>query len=103
MFFYREDMDLSFRCIKNGWKIFVLPYITAIHAGTGTWKKVPFSVTTEAVKSMHIFFKKNYGRRKYLYIRLIHFITTFPRILIYPLRPRAFYMDIFRYSLIGIR
>ena len=102
MFFYREDMDISYRMRKKGWKIFVLPYITAIHEGTGSWEKAPFSVQREAIKSFHLFFKKIYGKRQYSYMRLIHFVTSFPRILIYPVRPRSFYMDIFRYSLMGV-
>lgn len=112
MFFYHEDLDLCFRLRKNGWKIFVLPDITAVHVGTGSWEKVPFSVTGEATKSRYLFFKKNYGRRQYLYIRLVHFATSFIRILIYPVlrllgksspKARSFYIDIFRYSLMGMK
>jgi GT2 family glycosyltransferase len=112
MFFYREDMDICFRFRRNKWKILVAPFVTAIHIGTESSKKAPFSVTGEAVKSMYIFFKKNYGKRKYVCLRALHFFTAFFRLLIYPLLRAtgksssgalALYTKIFKYSLTGIR
>ena len=111
MFFYREDMDLSYRMRKKGWKIFTIPYITAIHIGARSWEKVPFSVGMEATKSIYIFFKKNYGEFQYLFLRLIHLVTAFFKILAYPIlrvfgksSPKAlsYYRDVFKQSLIGI-
>lgn len=112
MFFYREDLDLCYRLKKKGWKIFVLPSITAVHTGAISSKKAPFSVTAEAAKSLYIFFKKNYGIREYFYIRLVHFAAAFLRMLIHPLLrimkrsspgAGAFYREIFKRGLIGIR
>lgn len=110
MFFYREDMDLSFRLKKKGWKIFILPYLTAIHVGRGSWGNYVPSIEEEVIRSKYIFFKKHYSRN-YPYIRLIHFIIACFRILIYPLlriwgrsTPRAFsfYKNILKSSLIGV-
>lgn len=111
MFFYREDLDLSFRLRKKGWKIFILPYLTAVHAGARSWEKVPFSIGGEATKSIYFFFKKNYGEWQYQLLRLIHLGTVFPRLLVHPIlrflgkstpKARAYYRSIFEASLNGL-
>ena len=82
IFMYSEDLDLCFRILKDGWKIYYLSTEAIIHyEGSSTQKKknVNFSILLQR-QSNYYFIFKNLGSRQAKYYRVVVFIGSLFRI-----------------------
>lgn len=71
-FMYGEDIDLSYRIIKAGYKNYYLPATKIIHYKGESTKKISLNYIIVFYKAMNIFAKKYfYHRNKYIYILFI--------------------------------
>lgn len=58
-FLYHEEMELSYRMWKKGFKVMFYPYASVIHYGRHSTRQVPNIVYFERCKSILHFFKKH--------------------------------------------
>jgi len=70
-FMYGEDIDLSYRIKKAGWKIMYTPSTKAIHYKGESTKKSEFSVITNFYSTMLIFVRKHFGGRYSFLLRIL--------------------------------
>ncbi|MGB7054725.1 MAG: glycosyltransferase, partial [bacterium] len=70
-FMYGEDIDLSYRIKKAGWKIIYTPATKAIHYKGESTKKSEFSAITRFYSTMLIFIRKHFGGRYSLALRVL--------------------------------
>jgi GT2 family glycosyltransferase/lipopolysaccharide/colanic/teichoic acid biosynthesis glycosyltransferase len=70
-FMYGEDIDLSYRIKKGGWKVFYTPATQAIHYKGESTKKSEFSAITRFYSTMLIFIRKHFGGRYSLALRVL--------------------------------
>jgi GT2 family glycosyltransferase/lipopolysaccharide/colanic/teichoic acid biosynthesis glycosyltransferase len=70
-FMYGEDIDLSYRIKKAGWKIMYTPATKAIHYKGESTKKSEFSAITRFYSTMLIFVRKHFGGRYSLALRVL--------------------------------
>lgn len=61
-FMYGEDIDLSFRILKSGYKVWYLPETTIIHYKGESTKKSSLSYVKTFYGAMHIYVNKHYGK-----------------------------------------
>lgn len=81
-FMYGEDIDLSYRIIKAGYKNYYYPHTTIIHYKGESTKKASFKYVMVFYKAMEIFARKQLHMKKYsLYSLFIH-IAIWARALI---------------------
>ncbi len=88
-FMYGEDIDLSFRIIKAGYKIYYYPEIKIIHFKGESARKSPINSTIHFYKAMLIFAEKHFNKKKFLpiyfmikpAIYLISFVSLFKKTL----------------------
>lgn len=72
-FMYGEDIDLSYRIIKAGYKNYYYPHATIIHYKGESTKKASFKYVMVFYKAMEIFARKQLHMKKYsLYSLFIH-------------------------------
>lgn len=72
-FMYGEDIDLSYRIIKAGYKNYYYPHTTIIHYKGESTKKASFKYVLVFYKAMEIFARKQLHMKKYsLYSLFIH-------------------------------
>lgn len=81
-FMYSEDIDLCFRILKHGWKIYYLSDEVIIHyQGSATKKKSNTNFSILMMKQAnYYFFHKHYGRANARLFRLITAIGSLSRI-----------------------
>lgn len=60
-FLYGEDVDWCYRIKRAGWKIFYYPDAAIIHLGGQSSAPVQVELDMEALRSMNLFFRKDYG------------------------------------------
>ena len=65
-FMYGEDIDLSYRLLKRGWKNWYLPTPILHYKGEST-NKVSYRYVHAFYEAMLIFFRKHYGHLSFLY------------------------------------
>ncbi|MBP8958926.1 MAG: glycosyltransferase [Bacteroidales bacterium] len=70
-FMYGEDIDLSFRIIKAGYKIYYYPEVKIIHFKSESSRKSPINSTIHFYKAMLIFVEKHFKKKKTLPIYII--------------------------------
>lgn len=88
-FMYGEDIDLSYRIIKGGFKNYYYPHTTIIHYKGESTKKASFKYVLVFYKAMEIFARKQLHMKKIsLYSLFIHtaiwlraFVALFNRII----------------------
>jgi len=73
-FMYGEDIDLSYRIIKAGYKNYYYPNTTIIHYKGESTKKASFKYVLIFYKAMEIFARKQLGMKKFSFYSL--FIHT---------------------------
>lgn len=107
-FIYQEETDLEFRMSQKGWKVMILPNAKAIHfhhASTGDLGKI--FIGFHWLRSIIIYFNKNFGILARLVLRTTMFVSLLLRVskycLIYLLKPKKF-LETSRYTfrLIGL-
>jgi GT2 family glycosyltransferase len=69
---YAEDVDLCYRIIKNGWKIYYLSEEEIIHHGGASTNnnQIKYFGTIETRRANCTFLKKHFGKLKALEYRL---------------------------------
>jgi GT2 family glycosyltransferase len=70
-FMYGEDIDLSYRIKKAGWKIMYTPLTKAIHYKGESSKKSEFSIIARFYSTMLIFVRKHFEGRYSLLLRIL--------------------------------
>ncbi len=70
-FMYGEDIDLSYRIMRAGWKIFYTPSTKAIHYKGESTKKGEFSFVSNFYTAMLIFMSKHFRDQYSLLMRLL--------------------------------
>lgn len=79
-----EDVDWCYRIKKDGWKIFFVPYITAIHLGAQSICMLPYpELASRFFNSMYLYFKKHYSISKALIAKFIVTSDTLLKIAIF--------------------
>jgi len=77
-FMYGEDIDLSYRIIKKGYKNYYLPKTTIIHFKGESTKKASLKYIKVFYDAMIIFAKKHYkGKKQNIYVLLIQLAIYF--------------------------
>lgn len=79
-FLYKEDIELSLRLRKNGWKLLYEPKVRAFHCRGwgGRRREVPFALRLAAARSEVLLYRKHpspymlWAVGKYLLVRLCH-------------------------------
>jgi len=66
LFFYTEDLDISIRLRKRGWKIYILPHIRIIHNVGKIRKAHSFFAESRRTQSFYRFFTKHYRSMRIL-------------------------------------
>lgn len=62
---YGEDIDTCMRCKELGYKVWYYPKVTTVHYKGQSSRKMAFRALYWFHKSMWIFYKKHYDRKKY--------------------------------------
>jgi len=78
-FMYGEDIDLSYKIKKAGWKIIYTPSTKAIHYKGESTKKSDFSAIATFYSTMLIFIRKHFGGRYSLILRLLLTLGIYTR------------------------
>ncbi len=77
-FMYGEDIDLSYRLLKSGYRNYYFPRTKIIHYKGESTKKGELNNTLHFYRSMLIFIKKHFDNREYKpYLLLIRFAIYF--------------------------
>lgn len=79
-FMYGEDIDLSYRLLKNGYQNWYLPLKILHYKGEST-RKTSFRYVHIFYKAMLIFFRKYYGHRSFLYTWPISIAIVFKAVI----------------------
>ena len=89
---YWEDMDISYKALRKGWKLIIDPKSVAYHEESLTWGKMKKKRNLSYTKNKFIFFWKNFKDRDlWLKSRIIPFIS----LPIYMLRFDVIYLKAF--------
>ncbi|HCI56143.1 MAG TPA: hypothetical protein DFI01_09520 [Bacteroidales bacterium] len=70
-FMYGEDIDLSFRIIKAGYKVYYYPEVKIIHFKGESSRKNPINSTIHFYKAMLIFAEKHFNKKKSIPLYII--------------------------------
>jgi len=71
-FMYSEDVDWCLRMKQKGWKIYFLPRNKIIHHVRQSSNKGEFDdISPQRFKSIFYFFKKHYGRKAVLVLKIL--------------------------------
>lgn len=78
-----EDVDLCYRIKKAGWKIYLVPDITAVHIGAKSISMLTYTeLATSFFNSMYLYFKKHHSLIKAQIARIIIISNTLLKITI---------------------
>jgi len=80
-FIYGDEADLQYRLNKAGWKVYFLPSSTIIHFGGRSmdrWKRRKM-----VYRGKMLFYKKNYGFLSTLLLRLLFFVMSLLKLLVW--------------------
>ena len=80
-FIYGDEADLQYRLNKAGWKVVFLPSSTIIHFGGRSmdrWKRRKM-----VYRGKMLFYKKNYGFLSTLFLRMMFFVMSFLKLLVW--------------------
>lgn len=88
-FMYYEEVDLCYRIKKTGCKIYFLPRVEVIHHGGGSAKQIESEAIYQRLKSKIKFFRKHYGNKAKVILKLNLIIRTF---LIYTIGALSYYL-----------
>jgi GT2 family glycosyltransferase len=80
-FIYGDEADLQYRLNKAGWKVFFLPESTIIHFGGRSmdrWKRRKM-----VYRGKLLFYKKNYGLFRTVLLRIMFFVMSFLKLLVW--------------------
>ena len=75
-FLFLEETDWCFQMKKKGWKIYHLPQFKAYHKQGQSLIDLKSKGRIEYYRSYYRFFKKNYNRASYFFLRAVVFIKT---------------------------
>ena len=78
-FMYGEDIDISYRIIKAGYKNYYYPGTTIIHYKGESTKKGSINYVLVFYRAMAIFAKKHFGRRKARYFTFLINLSIYIR------------------------
>jgi len=78
-FMYGEDIDLSYRCIKGGYKNYYLPTTRIIHYKGESTKKGTINYVVVFYKAMQIFAKKHFTKNKSVFLTWLLMIAIWFR------------------------
>jgi len=70
-FMYGEDIDLSYRILKAGYKIYYYPEEKIIHFKGESSKKFPVNATIYFYKAMLVFAEKHFGKKDIILFHLL--------------------------------
>ncbi len=80
-FIYGDEADLQYRLHKGGWKIYSLPSSTIIHYGGRSMNR--WSRRKMVYRGKMLFYKKNYGFWPTLFLRILFFMMSFFKMLVW--------------------
>ena len=80
-FIYGDETDLQYRLKKAGWEIYYLPGATTIHYGGRSMNR--WSRRKMVVRGKMIFYQKNYGFVRTLMLRILFFVMSFFKLVIW--------------------
>jgi len=75
-FLYGEDVDWCYRIKRAGWQVFYYADVGIIHFGGQSSASVQLELDMEALRSLNLFFRKNYGALYALAHRLLMLALT---------------------------
>ncbi len=78
-FMYGEDIDMSYRILKNGYKNYYYPGTTIIHYKGESTKKRSINYVLMFYRAMAIFARKHFARRKAKYFNLLINLSIYMR------------------------
>ena len=78
-FMYGEDIDLSYRIKKAGWKVVYAPQTKAIHYKGESTKRSEFSAITNFYTTMLIFIRKHFSGRYSFMLRMFLMLGIYMR------------------------
>ena len=80
-FIYGDEADLQYRLHKKGWKVYFLPSVNTIHYGGRSmdrWRRRKM-----VYRGKMLFYKKNYGPLRTGILRMMLFILSFVKMLVW--------------------
>lgn len=80
-FMYTEEVDLCFRLIKAGWKIFWLPSSRVLHHGGQSTRQVRAQSFLNLYRSKTLFIRKHYGWPQSIIYKITLLAAAVPRVI----------------------
>ena len=80
-FIYGDEADLQFRLHKKGWKVYFLPEASTIHFGGRSMDR--WHRRKMVYRGKMLFYKKNYGLLRTGILRMMLFILSFAKMLVW--------------------
>ncbi|KYH32825.1 glycosyltransferase family 2 protein [Neomoorella mulderi] len=74
-FMYHEEMELSYRLTKNGWRIYYDPNVSVIHFGGGSSLGIKPKVLEWRKSGLLYFFSKHYSRKSARILAALYIIV----------------------------
>jgi GT2 family glycosyltransferase len=81
IFMYSEEVDWCYRFVRAGWQVWYLPHVTIVHHGGQSTNKRKARMEAELYRSRVFFFRKHYGRSAALFLEVLIYLLTLPKIL----------------------
>jgi GT2 family glycosyltransferase len=83
-FMYSEEVDWCYRMKEQGWRVYYVPLVEAIHVGGGSVNQVKADMVLELYRSRIAFFRRHYGRLNVRLYKLLLAAASVPRLLLLP-------------------
>ena len=84
-FIYSEEVDLCYRCRATGWELFWVPTGEVVHYGGQSTRQVSEVMFIRLYEAKLIYFRKNHGRIKAFFYKLVLISASLFRLMLVPL------------------
>lgn len=78
-FMYSEEVDFQFRLKREGWAVYYLPHVQTIHFGGISSHR--YQRRRSVYRGKILFYRKNYGRRRELALRILLGIISLSKLM----------------------